>query len=172
MPLRVPAGLAALALAIPLQAGAPQRPLPPVLPPFFDLGSQPVHLRFYHGAGQQPGTLWKADAHFNDGTVATNWSVPAGRTLVLTDFTFTYFLSQPVSQEQDGLMLVDYPNGDAAGLFPIQITPTQMFYCSTFHSVSGLTCTSASGLPLFNAFIAGTSPAFTTEELWVIGYLQ
>lgn len=145
------------------------RPIPVPLPVITP--NQLIKISFQAVADTNACTFRGMDAYFADGTFVSNWKVPAGKMLVLTDFSIAHYTNGRYAYDVTGQVECNFPNGANLTIFPIFIKSGQQHVSAVHSLTTGLAFSQADGpsLQLTIDTLGGIS--FQSNRLWAFGYL-
>ncbi len=166
-----------------LSAQAQSRPFPPVSLPIpthglFDLGiTQPVRIRVRPNGpntGSDLGYYPNAMQLLNeDGRLLNgDWTIPKGKTLVITDLTAEVHLNGFFPSDVYGHLMSAYPQGFNMGILDFRI-PAGRFMTVVNQSFQTGLCFSSNIPPSFSLWFDPLNSASGNDpQLWLSGYLR
>jgi hypothetical protein len=143
------------------------RPIPlPVTTP-----NQLIKISFQVVADTNATRFQGMDAYLADGTFVNNWKIPAGKMLVLTDFSIAHYTNGRYAYDVTGQVECSYPNGASFTVFPIAIKAGQQHISSVHALTTGLAFSQPDGPSLQLSIDTLGGISFQSNRLWAFGYL-
>ncbi len=145
------------------------RPFPIPLPAVSS--AQPVKIYFRVRPDTNSTSFQGMDITFSDGSSVSDWKIPSGKMLVLTDFSIAHYLYGRPTYDIVGQVEESFPSGASFTVFPISIKAGQQHVSSVHALTTGLSYSQPDG-PAFSLSIdtlGGVS--FQSNQLWAFGYL-
>ncbi len=172
--------LMALLASITLSAQGTAKPVPhtPTTPPTSTGAIQPVRIMIAKPDGPEDGSgfgyspkemaVWKENGWFYK-----NWSIPAGKTLVVTDITLDVVLKEVRPTDLDGMLEIMQAQGVSFPIFQFRVPANQSRTVITQSFQTGF-CFTMNLPPSFFFYFAAPSPQqnIGSASLVLGGYLR